>query len=399
MQYLRQGTTALVPVDAGLPLYKNGVAAGSIGSDGLTAVDTDTCGRLDVGSREFMVLAQPVYDALVTGASLLPADAQRIANSPAQRLADLYNVGYDSETHEFTSLSGLKAIERLDKAYEALQKGVRETLQRITDAVARLDRPDRIIKADVLSADGVPIKRLFDELAGQLSDLAKPKTVDANVVMYGGSKVPLGVLLDLLANCYKPDTHSILKVERVGRTGEVETPVDANLIGVLGDVKPIVNFKAAFDGVTGYAFKGSSMPEVVIVKSKVNANVESIKDKDAQNLAECFAGKGFPFTGSSMPRVEVVGKVPDVTMAGDPFNTLREAIGTVGKQLKALVDGEPLSVDVKTIAGNAAVVALLLKLASGEGCDLSNVTVSSKASDLEARRAIRAAALKMSKED
>ena len=77
MQYLRQGTTAVVPVDAGLPLYKNGVAAGSIGSDGLTAVDTDTCGRLDVGSREFMVLAQPVYDALVTGASLLPADAQR----------------------------------------------------------------------------------------------------------------------------------------------------------------------------------------------------------------------------------------------------------------------------------------------------------------------------------
>ena len=407
MQLLRQATAAKVPVygDGECRIVLNGekvwkatpVKDGDALYIALTEDDTAECGRLNVGTAFFMVVAQKSYDAFVTGASLFEADVKRINAEKVGGLVDFYTQGYDHETHRITGIDRVETVGRVDKRVCIEDAEIMEALKAIGRNLVMLHDPKRVVKADAVTFDGKAVKTVVDAVMGELDAMKNSKaTVNANVVSIQGERKALDALSDFALKGYNSETHSLNRVTLTDKAGEVASSVTANVAAIDGKRHAAKNAALAFDG-TGYAFPKCAMPEVGIVKATVNANVEAIKSRDARNLAECFAGDGFGFKGSSIPRVGLVDKVPDVTLKGGALDSLcHEVLGV--KQAVAALGEKTLNANVKSVGNSIEAAQHLADAFTGKGYEFPNSTINTRYKNIEARRALTEAAKQVLKE-
>ena len=178
------------------------------------------------------------------------------------------------------------------------------------DADERFDRytiePDQCGRLDLIVNGNlwhfmVICPNAYDSLMGA-------DTLKTNTVSVAGRADAADALMSFAVAGYDREHSRVRAVERIEKVGEVEKPVKADLVSLFGNEDAAAHLTEAFDGI-GYDFENCSMPTVNIVKSKVNANIESIKDADAKNLHAAFCGEGYAFIGSSIPEVGGVKEI------------------------------------------------------------------------------------------
>ena len=399
MQYLREKTEAVInlgPERLGKPsvcISKNGgppqkptnaptQGDGQWWSLALSADDTDTRGRFEVFDDgavwDFMVLATKSYDVLVNGAAYWDVNVKQLADGPADRLADFANQGYDAEKHRIVGIDRVDSVGSVEKPVPIDDHAIMEALRAIVRNMVPLHDPNRVIKANIVGIEGMPLINLIRAFTTgyDFPGCTFPRVGEVGRVQSGnvdalcGNAEATALLVDFLLKCYDAHRHAVSRVSEVEATERVRKVVEADVKCVNGSIEAAEHAKAAFT--TGYDFPGSKMPVVGEVQTLVDANLcEVAGNKEAAQHVQAAFTRGYDFQGCSMPETQRVASLPVMRLADDKLDTIVSALGDLKAQAPVEMPefSGVLSMNLTAINGDAGAAERLRKAFAGEGWD------------------------------